>query len=110
MMSDEVRLSTEELHKLGASFGIRAEELSRQLAAFRRRADAEALRDGFGSDEEAARPFRELYEQAEHALVQLQERLAEVSSGIQETVANTEAAEDELVDTLRSVEKMRSAK
>ncbi|MBL1092765.1 hypothetical protein ACWCXK_30445 [Streptomyces sp. NPDC001739] len=108
-MSDEVRLSTEELHALGASFGIRAEELSRQLAAFRRRADAEALRDGFGSDE-AARPFRELYEQAEHALVQLQERLAEVSSGIKETVANTEAAEDELVDTLRSVEKMRSAK
>jgi len=44
MMSDEVRLSTEELHKLGATFEIRAEELSRQLAAFRRRADAEALR------------------------------------------------------------------
>lgn len=101
-MSDEVRLSTEELHKLGATFEIRAEELSRQLAAFRRRADAEALRDGFGSDE-AARPFRELYEQAEHALVQLQERLAEVGSGIKETVANAQAAEEELVEMMRSV-------
>ncbi|MFE1176053.1 hypothetical protein [Streptomyces sp. NPDC058773] len=101
-MSDEVRLSTEELHKLGAAFEIRAEELSRQLAAFRRRADAEALRDGFGSDE-AARPFRELYEQAEHALVQLQRRLAEVGGGIKETVANTQTAEDELVEMMRSV-------
>ncbi|MGW1378656.1 hypothetical protein ACWD6P_30940 [Streptomyces sp. NPDC002446] len=101
-MSDEVRLSTEELHKLGATFEIRAEELSRQLAAFRRRADAEALRDGFGS-EEAARPYRELYEQAEHALAQLQQRLAEVGSGIKETVANTQAAEDELVEMMRSV-------
>ncbi|MGP8298745.1 hypothetical protein ACTPOK_12670 [Streptomyces inhibens] len=101
-MSDEVRLSTEELHKLGATFEIRAEELSRQLAAFRRRADAEALRDGFGSHE-AARPYRELYEQAEHALVQLQQRLAEVGGGIKETVANTQAAEDEMVEMMRSV-------
>ncbi|MEU5212030.1 hypothetical protein [Streptomyces sp. NPDC020742] len=105
-MSDEVRLSTEELHTLGATFEMRAEELSRQLAAFRRRADAEALRDGFGGDEaagEAARPFRELYEQAEHALVQLQQRLAEVGTGIKETVANARATEDELVETMRSV-------
>ncbi|MFF8368273.1 hypothetical protein ACF05W_05480 [Streptomyces lydicus] len=101
-MSDEVRLSTEELHKLGATFEIRAEELSRQLAAFRRRADAEALRDGFGSHE-AARPFRELYEQAEHALVQLQQRLAEVGSGLKETAGSTQAAEDELVEMMRSV-------
>ncbi|MEU8999675.1 hypothetical protein AB0952_30495 [Streptomyces caniferus] len=102
-MSDEVRLSTEELHKLGATFEIRAEELSRQLAAFRRRADAEALRDGFGDDDEAARPYRELYEQAEQALVQLQQRLAEVGGGIKETVANAQAAEDELAETMRSV-------
>ncbi|MGW7577824.1 hypothetical protein [Streptomyces sp. NPDC054765] len=102
-MSDEVRLSTEELYKLGATFEIRAEELSRQLAAFRRRADAEALRDGFGSDD-AARPYRELYEQAEHALVQLQQRLAEVGGRIKETVANTQAAEEELVETIRSVQ------
>ncbi|GES31912.1 hypothetical protein AB0G60_14225 [Streptomyces angustmyceticus] len=101
-MSDEVRLSTEELHKLGATFEIRAEELSRQLAAFRRRADAEALRDGFGSDE-AARPYRELYEQAEQALVQLQQRLAEVGGGIKETVARAEAAEEELSEMMRSV-------
>ncbi|MFF4601144.1 hypothetical protein ACFY12_00075 [Streptomyces sp. NPDC001339] len=101
-MSDEVRLSTDELHTLGATFGVRAEELSRQLAAFRRRADAEALRDGFGS-EEAARPFRELYEQAEQALVQLQRRLADVGSDIRETVANAQAAEDELVEIMRSV-------
>ncbi|MGG7571139.1 WXG100 family type VII secretion target [Streptomyces sirii] len=102
MMSDEVRLSTEELRTLGATFEIRAEELSRQLAAFRRRADAEALRDGFGGDE-AARPYRELYEQAEHALVQLQQRLAEVGGGLKETVANTQATEDELVEMMRSV-------
>ncbi|KIZ13807.1 WXG100 family type VII secretion target [Streptomyces natalensis] len=108
-MSDEVRLSTEELHQLGASFEIRAEELSRQLAAFRRRADAEALRDGFGSDE-AARPYRELYEEAEQALTQLQKRLAEVGSGIKETVANVHAAEEELVDALRSVEKQGGMK
>ncbi|MGX7757046.1 hypothetical protein ACWQ06_00070 [Streptomyces angustmyceticus] len=101
-MSDEVRLSTEELHKLGATFEIRAEELSRQLAAFRRRADAAALRDGFGSDE-AARPYRELYEQAEQALVQLQQRLAEVGGGIRETVARAEAAEEELSEMMRSV-------
>ncbi|MFG2832106.1 hypothetical protein ACGFWI_32375 [Streptomyces sp. NPDC048434] len=101
-MSDEVRLSTEELHKLGATFEIRAEELSRQLAAFRRRADAEALRDGFGSDE-AARPYRDLYEQAEQALVQLQQRLAEVGGGIKETVANAQAAEEELAEMMRSV-------
>ncbi|MFJ6790068.1 hypothetical protein ACWDBF_32600 [Streptomyces angustmyceticus] len=101
-MSDEVRLSTEELHKLGATFEIRAEELSRQLAAFRRRADAAALRDGFGSDE-AARPYRELYEQAEQALVQLQQRLAEVGGGIKETVARAEAAEEELSEMMRSV-------
>lgn len=101
-MSDEVRLSTEELHKLGATFEIRAEELSRQLAAFRRRADAEALRDGFG-DDETARPYRELYEQAEQALVQLQQRLAEVGGGIKETVANAQAAEDELAEMMRSV-------
>ncbi|MCZ1007194.1 hypothetical protein [Streptomyces lydicus] len=102
-MSDEVRLSTEELQRLGATFEIRAEELSRQLAAFRRRADAEALRDGFGSDE-AARPHRELYEQAEQALVQLQQRLAEVGRGIKETAANTEAAEEELAEMMRSVQ------
>ncbi|MFE1768702.1 hypothetical protein ACFW81_31385 [Streptomyces angustmyceticus] len=101
-MSDEVRLSTEELHTLGATFEIRAEELSRQLAAFRRRADAAALRDGFGSDE-AARPYRELYEQAEQALVQLQQRLAEVGGGIKETVARAEAAEEELSEMMRSV-------
>ncbi|KPC62398.1 hypothetical protein [Streptomyces chattanoogensis] len=101
-MADEVRLSTEELHSLAATLEIRAEELSRQLAAFRRRADAEALRDGFGSDEEA-RPFREMYEQAEHALVQLQQRLAEVGGGIRETVANAQAAEEELVEMMRSV-------
>ncbi|MEU9122097.1 hypothetical protein AB0C96_19905 [Streptomyces sp. NPDC048506] len=101
-MSDEVRLSTEELHALGATFEIRAEELSRQLAAFRRRADAEALRDGFGS-EEAARPFLELYEQAEQALSQLQQRLAEVGGDIKETVANAQAAEDDLVEIMRSV-------
>ncbi|MGX1761132.1 hypothetical protein ACWIG5_30140 [Streptomyces lydicus] len=102
-MSDEVRLSTEELQRLGATFEIRAEELSRQLAAFRRRADAEALRDGFGSDE-AARPHRELYEQAEQALVQLQQRLAEVGRGIKETAANAQAAEEELVEMMRSVQ------
>ncbi|GAU70019.1 hypothetical protein SSP35_16_00140 [Streptomyces sp. NBRC 110611] len=101
-MSDDVRLSTDELHTLGATFGIHAEELSRQLAAFRRRADAEALRDGFGS-EEASRPFRELYEQAERALVQLQQRLADVGGDIRETVANAQAAEDELVEIMRSV-------
>ncbi|MEV5484520.1 MULTISPECIES: hypothetical protein [Streptomyces] len=101
-MSDEVRLSTEELHRLGAAFEVRAEDLSRQLAAFRRRADAEALRDGFGS-EEAARPFRELYEQAEHALVQLQQRLAEVGGGIKETVAQVQATEEELDEMIRSV-------
>ncbi|MGW1792909.1 hypothetical protein ACWCO0_30955 [Streptomyces tubercidicus] len=101
-MSDEVRLSTEELHRLGAVFEIRAEELSRQLAAFRRRADAEALRDGFGRDEEA-RPFRELYEQAEQALVQLQQRLAEVGGGLKETVTRTRETEEELVEMMRSV-------
>ncbi|UJB44297.1 hypothetical protein HRD51_28945 [Streptomyces sp. A1-5] len=102
MMSDEVRLSTEELHKLGTTFEIRAEELSRHLSAFRRRTDADALRDGFGSDE-AARPFRELFEEAERALAQLQQRLAEVGGGIKETAANTQAAEDELVEMMRSV-------
>ncbi|MEV6566251.1 hypothetical protein [Streptomyces kronopolitis] len=101
-MSDEVRLSTEELHALGAAFEVRAEELSRQLAAFRRRADAEALREGFGGDE-AARPHRELYEQAEHALVQLQQRLREVGGGIKETVAHWQAAEEELDEMIRSV-------
>ncbi|MEU6329164.1 hypothetical protein ABZ851_18110 [Streptomyces sp. NPDC047049] len=102
-MSDEVRLSTEELHRLGATFEIRAEELSRQLAAFRRRADAEALRDGFGSDE-AARSHRELYEQAEQALAQLQQRLAEVGRGIKETAGNAQAAEEELAEMMRSVQ------
>lgn len=101
-MSDEVRISTEELHKLGTTFEISAEDLGRQLSAFRRRADAEALRDGFGGDE-AARHFRELYEQAERALGQLQQRLAEVGTGIKETVANTQAAEDELAELMRSV-------
>ncbi|MER7990749.1 hypothetical protein ABTY53_34980 [Streptomyces noursei] len=100
-MSDEVRLSTEALHKLGTTFENRAEELSRQLSAFRRRADAEALRDGFGSDEEA-RPYRELFEEAERALAQLQQRLAAVGGGIKETVANAQAAEDELVEIMRS--------
>ncbi|QHC25152.1 hypothetical protein [Streptomyces sp. GS7] len=103
-MSDEVRLSTETLHKLGTSFEIQAEELSRQLGAFRRRADAGALRDGFGS-EEAARPHLELFEEAERALVQLQERLAEVGGSIKETAANTQAAEDELVEMMRSLNK-----
>ncbi|MEV0374042.1 hypothetical protein AB0I10_30265 [Streptomyces sp. NPDC050636] len=102
-MSDEVRISTEELHKLGTTFEISAEDLGRQLSAFRRRADAEALRDGFGSDEAAARHFRELYEQAERALGQLQQRLADVGTGIKETVANTQAAEDELAEMMRSV-------
>ncbi|MDT0458252.1 hypothetical protein RM550_21340 [Streptomyces sp. DSM 41527] len=102
-MSDEVRLITEELQRLGATFEIRAEELSRQLAAFRRRADAEALRDGFGGDE-AARSHRELYEQAEQALVQLQQRLAEVGRGIKETAANAQAAEEELAEMMRSVQ------
>ncbi|MFG2142492.1 hypothetical protein [Streptomyces sp. NPDC048650] len=101
-MSDEVRLSSEELHKLGATFEARAEELGRQLAAFRRRADAEALRDGFGSREEA-REHLERYEQAEHALVLLRERLAEVGGGIRETAANAQAAEEELVEMMRSV-------
>ncbi|MYT29020.1 MULTISPECIES: hypothetical protein [unclassified Streptomyces] len=100
-MSDEVRLSTEALHKLGTTFEIRAEELSRQLGAFRRRADADALRDGFGSDE-ASRSHRELFEEAERALAQLQQRLAEVGGGIKETVANAQAAEDELVEMMRS--------
>ncbi|UQA92754.1 WXG100 family type VII secretion target [Streptomyces halobius] len=102
-MSDEVRISTEELHRLGASFEISAEDLDRQLSAFRRRADAEALRDGFGSDE-AARHFRELYEQAERALSRLQRRLAEVGCGIKETAANTQAADDELAEMMRSVQ------
>ncbi|MFI9051354.1 hypothetical protein [Streptomyces sp. NPDC053427] len=102
-MSDEVRLSSEELHKLGATFEIRAEELGRQLAAFRRRADAEALRDGFGHSSEEARPHLERYEQAEHALVLLQERLAQVGGGIKETAANAQAAEEELVEMMRSV-------
>ncbi|MFB7635421.1 hypothetical protein ACFC0M_31335 [Streptomyces sp. NPDC056149] len=101
-MSDEVRLSTEALHKLGTTFEIRAEELSRQLDAFRRRADAEALRDGFGSDEEA-RPHRELFEEAERALAQLQQRLAEVGADIKETAANAQAAEDGLAEMMRSV-------
>ncbi|MEW1660918.1 hypothetical protein [Streptomyces sp. NPDC093707] len=101
-MSDEVRLSTEALHKLGTTFEARAEELSRQLGAFRRRADAEALRDGFGGDE-AARPYRDLFEEAERALRQLQVRLAQVGGGIKETVANTQAAEDELAEMMRSV-------
>ncbi|MFE5741773.1 hypothetical protein [Streptomyces celluloflavus] len=101
-MSDEVRISTDALHKLGATFEIYADDLGRQLTAFRRRADAEALRDGFGSHE-AARPFRELYEAAERALGHLQERLAEVGGGIQETAANTRATEEELAETMRSV-------
>ncbi|MEU9116594.1 hypothetical protein AB0D04_33820 [Streptomyces sp. NPDC048483] len=101
-MSDEVRLSSEELHKLGATFETRAEELSRQLAAFRRRADAEALHDGFRSREEA-RMHLERYEQAEEALLLLQERLAEVGGGIKETAANAQAAEEELVEMMRSV-------
>ncbi|WP_411143757.1 hypothetical protein [Streptomyces sp. x-80] len=101
-MSDEVRISTEALHELGATFEIYADELGRQLTAFRRKADAEALRDGFGS-QEAARPFRERYEAAERALGHLQERLAEVGGGIQETVANTRAAEEELAETMRRV-------
>ncbi|MFE7314802.1 hypothetical protein ACFU7T_17225 [Streptomyces sp. NPDC057555] len=72
------------------------------MDAFRRRSDADALRDGFGSDEEA-RPHRELFEEAERALAQLRERLAEVGGDIKETVANAQAAEDELVDVMRSV-------
>src|SRR4051794_31672918 len=35
-MSDEVRISTEELHKLGTKFEISADDLGRQLTAFRR--------------------------------------------------------------------------
>ncbi|MFH8570662.1 hypothetical protein [Streptomyces sp. NPDC017993] len=101
-MSDEVRIGTEELHKLGTTFEISADDLGRQLTAFRRRADAEALREGLGSHE-AARLYREVYEQAERALTQLQQRLAEVGGGIKETVANTQAAEDELVEMIRSV-------
>ncbi|OKI07129.1 hypothetical protein A6A06_36105 [Streptomyces sp. CB02923] len=102
-MSDEVRISTEELHGLGAKFEISADDLGRQLTAFRRRSDAEALCDGFGS-REAAGPYLELYEQAERALEQLRERLTEVADGIRETAVSTDAAEEELVKTIRGVQ------
>lgn len=102
-MSDEVRISTEELHKLGTAFEISADDLGRQLTSFRRRSDAEALCDGFGS-RAAAGPYLELYEQAERALGQLRERLAEVAGGLKETAASTDAAEDELVKTIRGVQ------
>ncbi|WP_042830026.1 hypothetical protein [Streptomyces rimosus] len=101
-MSDEVRISTEELHKLGTQFEISADDLGRQLTAFRRRTDAEALSDGFGS-RAAAGPYLELYEQAERALEQLRERLAEVAGGIRETAVATDAAEAELVEAIREV-------
>ncbi|MFH8349997.1 WXG100 family type VII secretion target [Streptomyces sp. NPDC018045] len=101
-MSDEVRISTEELHKLGTKFEISADDLGRELTAFRRRADAGALCDGFGS-REAAKPYLELYEQAERALEQLRERLAEVAGGIRETAVSTDTAEEELVKTIRGV-------
>ncbi|MFD9815963.1 hypothetical protein [Streptomyces sp. NPDC059080] len=100
-MSDEVRTDTEQLHKLGTVFEKHADDLARQLTAFRRRADATALRDGFG-DEEASRSHRELYEQAERALGQLQERLAEVGGGIRRTAVSTQAAEDEADAMIRS--------
>lgn len=102
-MSDEVRIGTEELRKLGSTFEKYADDLARQLAVFRRKADAEALHDGFGG-QEAARPYLELYEEAERALGQLQQRLAEVGGGIKETAASTQAAEEELVDMIRSVQ------
>ncbi|MEV5599077.1 hypothetical protein [Streptomyces sp. NPDC052496] len=102
-MSDEVRISTEELHKLGTKFEISADDLGRQLTAFRRRSDAEALCNGFGS-RAAARPYLEVYEQAERALEQLRERLAEVAGGLRETAASTDAAEEELVKTIRGVQ------
>ncbi|UNO39640.1 hypothetical protein [Streptomyces sp. MST-110588] len=102
-MSEEVRISTGELHRLGTAFEMHADDLGRQLTAFRRRTDAEALCDGFGS-REAAGPFLEMYEQAERALVQLQQRLAEVGGGIKENAAGTEAAEEEIAEMIRSVQ------
>ncbi|MET9295855.1 hypothetical protein [Streptomyces sp. NPDC003077] len=101
-MSDEVRMHIEELRGLGASFETSADDLGRRLTAFRRWTDAEALSAAFGSAE-AARPYRELYEEAERALVLLRERLAEVGDGIKETAARTQAADDELAETIRRV-------
>ncbi|MEU3709374.1 hypothetical protein [Streptomyces catenulae] len=101
-MSDEVRTDTEQLHKLGTVFEKHADDLARQLTAFRRRADAAALRDGFG-DAEAARSHVELYEQAERALGQLRERLAEVGGGIRQTAVSTQAVEDGVDAMIRSV-------
>ncbi|WP_399085005.1 WXG100 family type VII secretion target [Streptomyces sp. BBFR2] len=101
-MSDEVRTDTEQLHKLGAVFEKHADDLARQLTAFRRRADATALHDGFGG-EEAARSHVELYEQAERALGQLRQRLAEVGGDIRRTADATQAVDDELATMIRSV-------
>ncbi|MEF3118265.1 hypothetical protein [Streptomyces chrestomyceticus] len=102
-MSDEVRISIGELHKLGTEFEISADDLGRQLTAFRRRSDAAALCEGFGS-REAAGPYLELYEQAERALEQLRERLTEVAGGLKETAVSTDTAEEELVKAIRGVQ------
>ncbi|WP_030023045.1 hypothetical protein [Streptomyces monomycini] len=102
-MSDEVRISTEELHQLGTKFEISADDLGRQLTVFRRRSDAAALCDGFGSHE-AAGPYLELYEQAERALEQLRERLTEVAGGLRETAVSTDTAEEERVKAIRGVQ------
>ncbi|MFI7104299.1 hypothetical protein ACIBK8_33790 [Streptomyces sp. NPDC050161] len=102
-MSDEVRVGTEELHKLGSIFEKYADDLARQLTAFRRTSDAGALHDGFG-DPEAARPHVELYEQAERALGQLQQRLAEVGVGVKRSAASTQTVEEELAEMIRGVQ------
>ncbi|MGP3981273.1 hypothetical protein [Streptomyces sp. KR80] len=104
-MSDEVHVSTDELRKLGTAFALHAYDLGRHLSEFKRRTDAEVLRDGFGTTEAGpGERLLELSEVAGQVIGRLQERLDEVGSGMREGALNTEAAEAEITELMRGVQ------
>ncbi|MFD7918525.1 hypothetical protein ACFV3R_04790 [Streptomyces sp. NPDC059740] len=107
-MSDEVRVDTEELRRLGAAFQEHADELGRALTRFRRRADGEALGARLGTGPEAGRQA-ELFAEAERVLAALQQRLGEVGHGLTETARGQQDTEDELVASLTRAEAIREA-
>ncbi|MFG2192528.1 hypothetical protein [Streptomyces sp. NPDC048639] len=101
-MSDEVHTDTDELRRLGAAFATHAYDLGRHLSDFKRRTDAEALRQSLGGSEDAER-YAELSELAGSILGQLQDQLDEMGSGMRTGAIDTEATELDMAALIRGV-------
>lgn len=103
-MSDETRVNTDELRRLGDAFETHAYDLGRHLTAFRGRTDAEALREGYGeSDPQARSSWAQLSEAMGGVLGQLQNRLDEMGGGMKATARHVVENEDETASMIRGI-------